>query len=291
MTQLSLFDFDNEPVAPKKKKKEPIKKTAISPDAISVNGVRHYVFFIPSLLVSADTNTQYAGENVSKPETLFAQECTAGEHNYIFFIPNRNTISVVQETKAEAKAKEINDESRPTDIKKELDEYFIENTDIFLGEENSFEVGEDKETIQTTEKDYKDVPSIRKRGRKSFKEMDLDATLVDVPDDEILYQKQYYSITEVAKWFHVNSSLLRFWENEFSILKPRKNKKGDRLFRPEDIKNLQVIYYLLRQKKYTIDGARKYLKANKATADKHVQVMQSLSKFKKFLLEIKASIS
>src|SRR5947209_9683322 len=99
-----------------------------------------------------------------------------------------------------------------------------------------------------------------KRGRKSLKEINLDVALLDIPDDETLARKQYYSISEVAEWFNMKPSLLRFWENEFDILKPRKNRKGDRLFRPEDVKNLRIIYYLLRQQKYSIEGAKQYLK-------------------------------
>lgn len=129
-----------------------------------------------------------------------------------------------------------------------------------------------------------------KRGRKSFKEMDADIVMVEVPDDEILYQKQYYAISEVAKWFHVNQSLLRYWENEFTVLKPRKTRKGDRLFRPEDIKNLQLIYYLLRQRKFSIEGARQYLKDNKKKADAQMQIIQSLTKFRAFLLEWRANL-
>ena len=101
-----------------------------------------------------------------------------------------------------------------------------------------------------------------KRGRKSLKEINLDVALLEIPEDEILFQKQYYSISEVAEWFNMKPSLLRFWENEFDILKPRKNKKGDRLFRPEDVKNLRIIYYLLRQQKYSVEGARQFLKDN-----------------------------
>lgn len=129
--------------------------------------------------------------------------------------------------------------------------------------------------------------TVNKRGRKSFKEIDADVDLVQIPKDDELFQKQYYSISEVANWFHVNNSLLRFWENEFDILKPRKNRKGDRLFRPEDVKNLQVIYYLLRQKKYTIDGARKYLKNNRKTIDTNIRLMQTLKEFRTFLLELR----
>lgn len=129
-----------------------------------------------------------------------------------------------------------------------------------------------------------------RRGRKSFKEIDLEIALVEVPDDEILQQKLYYPISQVAKWFNVNTSLLRFWENEFDILKPRKNRKGDRMFRPEDVKNLQIIYYLLRQRKFSIEGAKKYIKQNKNKAEVNIQLIQSLTKFRSFLLEMKANL-
>jgi len=129
-----------------------------------------------------------------------------------------------------------------------------------------------------------------RRGRKSFKDIDAEIGLVEVPDDAELFQKLNYPISQVAKWFNVNTSLLRFWENEFDILKPRKNRKGDRLFRPEDVKNLQVIYYLLRQRKFSIEGAKKYLKQNKSRAEVNIQLIQSLTKFRSFLLEMKANL-
>lgn len=129
-----------------------------------------------------------------------------------------------------------------------------------------------------------------KRGRKSYKEIDAEVDLIEIPEEEVLNQKLYYSITEVAKWFRVNASLLRYWENEFDILKPRKNRKGDRLFRPEDIKNLQVIYYLLRNRKFSLEGAKKYLRNNRHQADMHVQIAQSLTKFRSFLLDLKANL-
>lgn len=129
-----------------------------------------------------------------------------------------------------------------------------------------------------------------KRGRKSFKEIDSEVDLINVPDEEVLKQKLYYSISEVAGWFNVNTSLLRYWENEFDILQPRKTRKGDRLFRAEDIRNLQLIYYLLRQRKFSIAGARNYLKTNKKKVDTQTQLVQSLTKFKSFLLELKATL-
>lgn len=134
------------------------------------------------------------------------------------------------------------------------------------------------------------VKAKSKRGRKSYKEIDAELDLVEVPDEDVLKQKMYYSITEVAKWFKVNASLLRYWENEFDILKPRKNRKGDRLFRPEDIKNLQIIYYLLRNRKFSLEGAKKYLRNNRQQADVNVQLTQSLTKFRSFLLELKVNL-
>ena len=127
------------------------------------------------------------------------------------------------------------------------------------------------------------------RGRKSLKEMSAGVDLVDVPEDEVLYQKMYYSIGKVAEMFKVNQSLIRLWENEFDILKPKKNGKGDRLFRPEDIKNIQLIYHLTRERKYTMQGAKEFLK-NSKTADEKFVMIESLKKLKGFLYELKANL-
>ena len=134
------------------------------------------------------------------------------------------------------------------------------------------------------------VKSESKRGRKSFKEINATVDLINVPDDETLQKKLYYSISEVASWFKVNTSLLRYWENEFDILQPRKTRKGDRLFRAEDIKNLELIYFLLRQRKFSIEGAKNYLKNNKGKIDTETQLVQALNGFKSFLLELKSSL-
>lgn len=127
------------------------------------------------------------------------------------------------------------------------------------------------------------------RGRKSQKEMSLEAGRIDVPEDSVLFSKQYYSIGEVAIMFSVNASLLRYWESEFDILKPRKNKKGDRFFRPDDIKNLQLIHHLLRERKYTIDGARDFLKKGKK-ANEYFEAVTKLKAIKAFLMEMKAAL-
>ena len=133
------------------------------------------------------------------------------------------------------------------------------------------------------------LPQKSKRGRKSLKDMGIDADLIEIPEDEILFKKQYYSIGDVAAMFKENTSLIRYWENEFSILKPKKNKKGDRFFRPEDVKNLKMIYHLLRERKYTIDGAKEFLKNNKAAGEKH-EMIESMQKIKSFLLELKNNL-
>jgi DNA-binding transcriptional MerR regulator len=128
-----------------------------------------------------------------------------------------------------------------------------------------------------------------KRGRRSLKEIAINADLINIPPDDILFQKQYYSIGDVAVMFRENQSLIRYWETEFDILQPRKNRKGDRFFRPIDIKNLVLIYDLLRRRKFTIEGAKDYLKNNKKAEEKFA-MMQSLEKIKGFLLELKASL-
>jgi DNA-binding transcriptional MerR regulator len=127
------------------------------------------------------------------------------------------------------------------------------------------------------------------RGRKPIKGLDSDQESIEIPEDVILFSKQYYSIGEVANMFKVNTSLLRYWETEFDILEPRKNRKGDRFFKPSDIKNLQLIYDLLRRRKFTIEGAKDYLKKN-LRADEKYSIIQSLQRLRAFLLELKANL-
>ena len=127
------------------------------------------------------------------------------------------------------------------------------------------------------------------RGRMRLKEMDTGIDLIEIPEDEILFQKKYYTIGTVAEMFKVNQSLLRSWENEFDILKPKKNGKGDRLFRPEDVKNMKLIYHLLRERKYTMEGAKEYLRQNKKAEEKFA-LIESLKKLKGFLNELKADL-
>jgi DNA-binding transcriptional MerR regulator len=102
--------------------------------------------------------------------------------------------------------------------------------------------------------------------------------------------KLYYSIGEVAKMFDVNASLIRFWEKEFDIIRPKKNKKGDRMFTQADVDNFRIIYHLVKERGYTLQGAKEKLKANKEDTFNSVEMIQSLEKVKAFLLELKKEL-
>jgi DNA-binding transcriptional MerR regulator len=132
--------------------------------------------------------------------------------------------------------------------------------------------------------------TIQKRGRKSFASMDAEMGKVNIPSAEILEKKLYYPIGEVAHWFNVNTSLIRYWEKEFKQIQPRKTRKGDRLFRVQDIELLKQIHFLLREKKYSIDGAKTYLKNNKEKAEKNIAVLNSLKNLKSFLITLKENL-
>lgn len=102
-----------------------------------------------------------------------------------------------------------------------------------------------------------------------------------------LPEKRYYSIGELAKAFNVNASLIRFWDKEFDVLKPKKNAKGNRMFTPDDVKNLQLIYHLVKERGFTLDGARVHLKeGQQKTMDKY-EIIRKLEAVKTSLLNIK----
>lgn len=102
-----------------------------------------------------------------------------------------------------------------------------------------------------------------------------------------LPERRYYSIGELAKAFDVNASLIRFWDKEFDILKPKKNAKGNRMFTPEDVKNLQLIYHLVKERGFTLDGAKVHLKeGQKKTMDKF-EIIRKLDLIKTQLINIK----
>jgi DNA-binding transcriptional MerR regulator len=103
-------------------------------------------------------------------------------------------------------------------------------------------------------------------------------------------EKLYYTIGEVADMFAVNSSLIRFWEKEFEVLKPKKNKKGNRLFTSEDVNNLKLIFHLVKERGYTLEGAKKKLNENKENIEEQVQIKETLVRMRQFLSELKESI-
>jgi len=100
-------------------------------------------------------------------------------------------------------------------------------------------------------------------------------------------EKIYYSISEVAAMFNVNTSLIRFWENQFDIIKPFKNKKGNRLFTPKDIDNFHLIYHLVKERGMTLAGAKKKLRENKEDVDHNFEVIKKLKDIKAILTDIK----
>ncbi|MEM9679233.1 MAG: MerR family transcriptional regulator [Bacteroidota bacterium] len=107
---------------------------------------------------------------------------------------------------------------------------------------------------------------------------------VDLPE------KRYYGIGEVAKAFNVNASLIRFWEKEFDVLKPKKNAKGNRKFTPKDIKNLQFIYHLVKERGFTLEGAKTHLKEEKQKALDNFEIISKLEGIKAQLIKIKTEL-
>lgn len=104
---------------------------------------------------------------------------------------------------------------------------------------------------------------------------------VDLPE------KRYYGIGEVARAFDVNTSLIRFWEKEFDVLQPKKNAKGNRKFTPEDIKNLELIYHLVKERGFTLEGAKTHLKENKHKTLTKYEIIRKLERVKAELIKIK----
>ncbi|MEE4176827.1 MAG: MerR family transcriptional regulator [Bacteroides sp.] len=103
-------------------------------------------------------------------------------------------------------------------------------------------------------------------------------------------ERMYYSIGEVARMFKVNTSLIRFWEKEFDIIQPYRNKKGNRYFTPKDVDHFHLIYHLVKERGYTLQGAREKLKDNPRDVQRDFEIVKSLDKIRDFLLELKKEI-
>src|SRR5690606_6969161 len=111
-----------------------------------------------------------------------------------------------------------------------------------------------------------------------------------MPYKEREINKLYYTMGEVTEMFDVNASQIRFYEREFDILQPKKNKKGNRLFTQDDIANLKIIFNLVKEKGYTLQGARDYLRDNKSEAKENQRVVDSLEGLKSFRLEVRDAL-
>lgn len=105
-----------------------------------------------------------------------------------------------------------------------------------------------------------------------------------------LPEKLYYTIGEVASAFEVNASLIRFWEKEFDVIQPKKNAKGTRRFTPDDIRNLELIYHLVKERGFTLEGAKTHLKEGKKKILSNFDIIRKLERVKAQLLEIKGNI-
>ena len=111
-----------------------------------------------------------------------------------------------------------------------------------------------------------------------------------MPYKEPKIEKLYYSIGEVADKFKVNTSLIRFWEKEFDIIKPHKNKKGNRLFTPQDVDNFHLIFHLVKEKGMTLKGAKLKLKENKEDTVNNFEVVSRLKEIRSLLVEVRDNI-
>ena len=108
--------------------------------------------------------------------------------------------------------------------------------------------------------------------------------------EEKIPDKLYYTIGEVAAMFNVNASLIRYWEKEFTVIKPKKNKKGNRLFTKTDIENFHIIYHLVKERGMTLKGAKKKLRENKEDTVNNFEIIKALKEIKEQLLEIKEEL-
>lgn len=111
-----------------------------------------------------------------------------------------------------------------------------------------------------------------------------------MPYKEFEEARLYYSIGEMAEMLNVNASLIRFWEKEFDIIKPSRSKRGDRLFTKDDLANFKIIFHLVKERGYTLEGAKTKLKADRIQAGGENQLHESLTRLRNFLTELKETL-
>lgn len=216
----------------------------------------------------------------------------------VYSIPTNVGVEKVAKAIAET---ETPDTNKPTDNQPDLEAadsteleplQWIEPADLSANDYPRQILTADTTELKNEPAQQNEVNKPQKKGGKLevADEKNLPDTLGSgVPDKETLHKRQYYTMRETADMFGVNQSLLRYWENEFTELRPRKNRKGDRYFRPQDIETLQLIFHLLKVRKFTIEGAKDYLKQNKKALDTF-ELIQKLEKLKIFLTEIRSNL-
>ncbi len=111
-----------------------------------------------------------------------------------------------------------------------------------------------------------------------------------MPYKEKVIEKKYYAIGEVADMFKVATSLIRFWESEFEIIKPKKNRKGNRQFTKDDIENVKLIYHLVKEKGFTLQGAKDMLHKDPGAIKDKMEIIDSLNNVRQFLLELREQV-
>lgn len=106
-------------------------------------------------------------------------------------------------------------------------------------------------------------------------------------------EKLFYTMGEVAEMFDVNTSLIRYWESQFRVLRPKRNKKGNRLFSAEDVRNLKRIYYLVKERGMTLEGAKKVLSqtpAEESGMDRDAELAERLQRIRALLAEVREEL-
>ena len=111
-----------------------------------------------------------------------------------------------------------------------------------------------------------------------------------MPYKEKEIKKLFYPIGEVAQMFNVSVSSIRYWEKEFDILKPKKNKKGNRMFTKKDVENLKIIYHLTKERGFTLEGAKRKLRENKADTIENIEIISHLKNIREFLVEFREEL-
>jgi DNA-binding transcriptional MerR regulator len=111
-----------------------------------------------------------------------------------------------------------------------------------------------------------------------------------MPYKEKEIKKLFYPIGEVAQMFNVSVSSIRYWEKEFDILKPKKNKKGNRMFTKKDVENLKIIYHLTKERGFTLEGAKRKLRENKTDTIDNIEIISHLKNIREFLVEFREEL-